>query len=48
MRFKVSMINDLGNYHEETVITNNEKKEIRNVKTFNPQSKVIKAKWGSK
>ena len=25
MRFKVSMINDTGNRHEETVIANNEK-----------------------
>ena len=48
MRFKLSMINELSDYQQETVITNNEKKEIRNVKTFNPQSKVIKAKWGSK
>ena len=45
MRFKVSMISDLGNLHEETVIANNEKEARRNVQTFNPKSKVIEAKW---
>ena len=29
MRFKVSMINDQGNRHEETVIANNEEKAKR-------------------
>ena len=45
MRFKVSMINDLGSFHEETVIANNEKEAIRNVQTFNPNSKVLGANW---
>ena len=45
MRFTVSMINDLGNSHEETVIANNEKEAMRYVQTFNPKSKVLKAKW---
>ena len=45
MRFKVSMINDLGNYYEETVIANNEKEAKRNVQAFNPNSKVLEAKW---
>ena len=45
MRFKVSMINDLGNMHEETIIANNEKEAKSNVKIFNPKSKVLEAKW---
>ncbi len=45
MRFKVFMVNELGNYHEETVIANNENEAKRNVQTFNPKSKVLKAKW---
>ena len=43
MRFKVSMINDLGYSHEETVIANNEVEAKINVQTFNPKSKIIKA-----
>ena len=31
MRFKVSMINDQGNQHEETVIANNEEEAKMNV-----------------
>ena len=45
MRFKVSMINDLGQCHYETVIANNQKEAIRNVKLFNPKSKVLEANW---
>ena len=45
MRFKVSMINDLGIWHEETVIANNEKEAKTNVQTFDPMSKVLEAKW---
>ena len=45
MRFKVSMINELGNCHEETVIANNEKEAKRNVQKYNPQSKVLETKW---
>ena len=39
------MINDHGNYHEETVIANNEKDAKRNVQKFNPKSNVLEAKW---
>ena len=45
MRFKVSMINNLGNHHEETVIANNEKEAKRNVLAFNPNSTVLEAEW---
>ena len=45
MRFKVSMINDQGNRHEETVITNNEEVAKRNVLDFNPPSTVLEATW---
>ena len=45
MRFKVYMINDLGNCHEETVISNNKKDAKRNAQKINPKSKVLEAKW---
>ena len=45
MRFKVSMINEQGNYHEETAIAKNEKDAMINVQTFNPKSNVREAKW---
>ena len=45
MRFKVSMINDQGNRHDETVIANNEEEAKRNVLDFNPHSKVLEATW---
>ena len=45
MRFKVSMINDQGNCHEETVIANNEEEAKKNVLNFNPHSIVLEAKW---
>ena len=45
MRFKVYMIDDLGNNHEETVIANNEKEAQRNVQTINPNSSILEAKW---
>ena len=45
MRFKVSMINDLGNRHEETVIANNEEDAKRNVQGCNPNSTVLETKW---
>ena len=48
MTFKVSMINNLGICHEETVIANNEKEAKRNVQSFNPISKILDAKWGYK
>ena len=44
MRFKVSMINDLGNCYEETVIANSENEAIRKVQILNPKSKVLDAK----
>ncbi len=45
MRFKVSMINEQGNRHEETVIANNEVEAKRNVLGFNPHSTVLEVKW---
>ncbi len=45
MRFKISMINDLGNPHEETIIANNEKKARRTVQKSNPKSKVLETNW---
>ncbi len=36
MRFKVSMINDQANRHEETVIANNEEEAKRNMLDFYP------------
>ena len=45
MRFKVSMINDQGNRHEETVIVNNEEEVKMNVLSFNPHLSVLEAKW---
>ena len=44
MRFKVSMINDQGDHHEETVIANNEEEAKKNVLGFNPRSTVLDAK----
>ena len=45
MRFKVSMINDLGIHHEETIIANNEKEAKSNVQSYNPNSTVLEARW---
>ena len=45
MRFKVSMIRQLIDSHEETVMANKEKQGKWNVHIFCPQSKVKKAKW---
>ena len=45
MRFKVSMINNLGNCHEETVIANNEQEAKSNLQNLNPKSKVLEAEW---
>ena len=45
MRFKVSMTNDLADFHEETVIANNEKDAKRNLQSFKPNSKALEAKW---
>ena len=44
MKFKVSMINDQGNLHEETVIANNEEAAKWNLLVFNPHSTVLEAK----
>ena len=45
MRFKVSMINNLANRYEETVIANNKKEAKSNVLSFNPTSTVLEAEW---
>ena len=45
MRFKVSMLNEQGNRHEETVIANNEEEAKRNVLVLNPNSTELQAKW---
>ena len=45
MRFKVAMINDLGIWHEETVIANNQKEAKSNIQKYNPKSNVLEAKW---
>ena len=45
MRFKVSMVNDLGNFHEETIIANNNEEAKMNVQMCNPDSTVLEAKW---
>ncbi len=43
MRFKVCMINDHGNFHEETINANIDKEEKMNVQAFNPKSKVLES-----
>ena len=45
MRFKVSMMNDHGNCHEETIIANNDMEAKKNVQKSNPNSKILEAKW---
>jgi len=45
MRFKVSMINDLGKFHEETVIANNANEAEMSIHSLNPNSKIIDTKW---
>ena len=45
MRFKVSLISQLGKSYEETVISNNENEAKSSVLKLNPMSKVIDAKW---
>ena len=45
MRFKVSMINDLGHCHDETAIANKKQEAIRNVQLFNHNSKVLETSW---
>ena len=45
MRFKVPMINDQGNRFGETIVANNEMETKRDVKSFNPDSSVLKAEW---
>tara|TARA_B100000214_G_C23768884_1_gene535806 strand:- start:164 stop:292 length:129 start_codon:yes stop_codon:yes gene_type:complete len=39
------MINDLGTFHEETVIANNLNDAKRDVQETNPNSKVLEAIW---
>ena len=43
MKFKVSMINDLYHFHDDTFIANNKKKAIRNLQLFNHKSKELEA-----
>ena len=43
MRFRLRMVNDLGNCHEETLFANNEKETKSNVQTFISKSKVLEA-----
>ena len=45
MRFKVTMVNDLGKSYEETIIANNENEAKANVQTLNPKSKIVMAEW---
>ena len=45
MKFKSPKIKVLEDQSIETVIANNENEAKRNVQTFNPKSKVLKAKW---
>ncbi len=45
MRFKVTMINDLGQLFEETIIANNHNEAKMNVKSNNPKSIIVDAKW---
>ena len=44
MRSKVSIINDLGIWHEETVIANNKNEAKKNVLSINPKSNILNAK----
>ncbi len=39
------MINELGDFLEETFIANKENEAKRNLQTFNPKLKVLEAKW---
>ena len=48
MRFKISMINSLSNYHEVTIITNNEMSSKKTSQRFNPKSKILEDKYVSK
>ena len=45
MRFKFSMINDQGNLHEETVISNNKEESKKNLLSFSTHLTVLEAKW---
>ncbi len=45
MRFKVFMINNQGNLHDETVFVNNEKEAKMNLLEFNPNSKLLEAEY---
>ena len=44
MRFKVSMINELGNCQEEAVLAKNEIEAKQELIIFNPMAKVLEAK----
>ncbi len=43
MRFKVSLINYLGNHKAENVFANNKKEEKSNLQVFNLNSTVLEA-----
>jgi len=45
MRFKVTLINHLGKFYEETIIANNANEAKENVNLFNPKSKILDTKW---
>jgi len=45
MRFKVRMINNQGQYYDETIISNNEAEAKKMVMAYNPNSRIIDAKW---
>ena len=45
MKFKVSLINDLGNLNEENVISNNKNEAKWNLQTFNPNLTVLNSIW---
>ena len=45
MSLKVFIINVIGNFYDETVISNNQSEAKRNVQLFNPSSKVLEANW---
>ena len=45
MKFKVSLINDLGNLHEENVIASNKNEAKRNLQTFNPNLTIFNSTW---
>ncbi len=43
MRFKVSMINDLGNRYEETFIAKRKKESLRNLHSYKSDSSLLQS-----